>query len=74
MAVYRCPVCEGRGHVPAGFYSSVPGVPYSVSSLSPEPCQACGGRGIVFDTAGPEFQLSMSGGSEPLDLRAGGQE
>lgn len=51
MAVYKCPVCEGRGILPADFYHI-----YESSSVSSavfigtEPCRSCGGRGIVFDT------------------------
>lgn len=39
---YRCPVCEGRQWVPAGFYSGLP-------SISSEPCRACTATGIVWE-------------------------
>jgi DNA-directed RNA polymerase subunit RPC12/RpoP len=51
MAAYRCPVCDGKGLVPNGFYAAV-GVNYwSSSSTTPETCRACGGTGLVFDRA-----------------------
>jgi len=44
---YRCPVCEGRGIVPAGFYG-----PYATQSsqvtVAPEPCRTCGQTGVVW--------------------------
>lgn len=43
--VQRCPVCDGRGNVPAGFY----GGPYnqSASATGPEQCRSCDGSGMV---------------------------
>ena len=41
-SVQRCPICEGRGHVPAGFYGM--GV---ATDLNPETCQNCNGKGIL---------------------------
>jgi hypothetical protein len=43
---YRCPVCEGRGRVPVGFYT--PHFVGSTSSISPEICRTCSGKGIVW--------------------------
>ena len=43
IMVFKCPVCDGRGTVPLGFYNDE----------SQEQCKACAGRGIVF---GPEPQ------------------
>lgn len=41
--IQRCPVCEGRGNVPAGFYSRM-----NVATLtSSEQCQTCDGKGIL---------------------------
>ena len=42
---YLCPVCQGRGVVPAGFY----GLGNLTSSLTPEQCRTCSGFGIVWD-------------------------
>lgn len=44
-----CPVCGGRKVVPSGFYSSVPGVPYSTTNVLPDTCQSCDGTGIVWE-------------------------
>lgn len=41
--IQRCPVCQGRGNVPAGFYTPGDGV----TSTAPEDCRTCGGRGIL---------------------------
>jgi hypothetical protein len=41
---FRCPVCEGRGSMPRGFYDRST----TVSSLEPEQCRACRGCGIVW--------------------------
>ena len=50
MSVYTCPVCNGRGFVPCGFYLSQTYDGSSVTdSTSTELCRSCGGRGIIFD-------------------------
>lgn len=41
---YRCPVCEGRGNVPAGFYSRVG----ASTAANPENCRSCMGAGIIW--------------------------
>lgn len=46
-AVHLCPVCSGRGIVPNGFYSGTERQ-YSTTSVTPETCRACGGRGVIF--------------------------
>ena len=41
----KCPVCEGCGLLPIGFYN-----PYGQSatnSLEPEKCRTCDGKGII---------------------------
>ena len=40
----RCPICEGRRTVPAGFYTGF------AASLNPEQCRQCGGTGMVTAT------------------------
>lgn len=41
--IQRCPVCEGRGNVPVGFYGRM-----AVSTgTGPELCRSCDGRGIL---------------------------
>jgi len=44
----KCPVCEGCGTVPPGFYHN------DATAAGREPCKACGGRGIV---GVPDFAL-----------------
>lgn len=39
-----CPVCNGKGAVPPGFYSGNPEV------SPPEKCRACGGVGYIYQT------------------------
>lgn len=41
--LFKCPVCEGRGEVPGGFYYSIQ--PTSVISVSP--CRACKAKGYI---------------------------
>ena len=47
LAPHRCPVCNGNGLVPNGFYMQTSGH-WSTSSITPEPCRSCGGTGIVW--------------------------
>lgn len=46
MIPYKCPICDGHGIVPGGFYFSTGG--RSISTNSTEPCRACGGTGILW--------------------------
>ena len=49
MRPYRCPVCDGRGTVPAGFYDGDNGCgTATTSSITPETCRTCHGTGIVW--------------------------
>ncbi len=43
---HTCPVCEGRGTVPCGFYSHQEH--FTSSSTSPETCKTCNGGGILW--------------------------
>jgi len=49
MSVYTCPVCNGRGLVPNGFYTAIGVQYYSSSSTTPEKCKSCNGTGVVHD-------------------------
>ena len=40
---FRCPICEGRGTVPHGFYDRTEGA----SSTEPEPGRKCEGTGTI---------------------------
>lgn len=43
---YKCPVCEGRGLVPQGFYNlHLTGIS---GSTAPETCKTCNGQGILW--------------------------
>lgn len=44
---HRCPVCNGKGIVPNGFYSST-GESWVTASLVPETCRACNGKGYIW--------------------------
>jgi hypothetical protein len=44
---FRCPVCEGRGYVPNGFYDSFAGQPWSANAIGRDTCESCGGKGYV---------------------------
>ena len=41
----KCPVCDGRGQVPANFYD----FNFSSTSASPEKCKSCDGRGVLWN-------------------------
>lgn len=43
---HRCPVCEGRCAVPAGFYSGLNQLPTTVPER--EPCRSCAGTGVIW--------------------------
>lgn len=44
---YKCPVCNGKGLVPNGFYLAIGTDTYSTSSTKPEECKSCV-NGIVW--------------------------
>lgn len=46
MEPYKCPICNGTGIVPGGFYLSVNG--HSSSNRTTEMCRQCQGSGIVW--------------------------
>ena len=37
---YRCPVCDGRGFILAGFYV--------LPTINTEQCRSCGGEGVIW--------------------------
>lgn len=45
MHVEKCPVCEGRGHVPQGFYLDLCS---TTGTCGPIICRACQGKGFLF--------------------------
>ena len=40
-----CPVCDGRGVVPQGFYENWPLT--TVTNTAPDTCRSCGGQGVI---------------------------
>jgi len=47
LVPHRCPVCNGNGLVPNGFYAQTSGN-WSTASTVPESCRSCYGTGIVW--------------------------
>jgi len=43
---HKCPVCNGRGCVPSGFYTY--NNYHSTTALLTEMCRTCNGKGIVW--------------------------
>ena len=50
MIPFCCPVCQGRGTLPAGFYSRA----RTLSNTAPETCKTCNGQGIVWAGGPPQ--------------------
>lgn len=48
MTPHTCPVCNGNGLVPNGFYRQTSGT-WSTSDSTPEKCRTCNGIGIVWE-------------------------
>jgi DnaJ-class molecular chaperone len=48
--VVRCPVCNGNGAVPSGFYNQAGVFNWTVSTTNSEECRTCAGAGIVRGT------------------------
>lgn len=40
-----CPVCQGRGIVPQGFYTYPAAQDFTSNFTGPDKCRACGGHG-----------------------------
>jgi hypothetical protein len=45
--IEKCPVCEGSGLVPNGFYNQIGGSNWGTTSCMPETCRSCEGRGYI---------------------------
>ena len=45
---HRCPICEGHGIVPGGFYERTPDAQAWTATNATEACRACGGQGIIY--------------------------
>lgn len=46
---YRCPICDGRGQVPPGFYDILPGVSTGEVHLGIDQCRTCKGAGVIWE-------------------------
>lgn len=46
---HKCPVCNGNGLVPNGFYTQTTGR-WSSANVEPERCKSCNGKGVVWNT------------------------
>ena len=70
MAVYKCPVCGGKGLVTSDFYEYKDPYGFSNSAMPTltKTCRSCGGRGIVFDTHGDQETFSEHYGCIPDTL------
>lgn len=44
---HKCPVCSGRGTVPAGFYMAHNNE-FTSSGTAPEKCRSCLGTGVIW--------------------------
>ena len=44
---FTCPVCNGNGLVPNGFYIQTSGH-WGTTDITPEKCQSCNGTGVVW--------------------------
>lgn len=47
---HSCPVCNGTGKVPAGFYD-LHNTDHSTTPTTPETCRTCNGEGIVWNVS-----------------------
>ena len=45
---FTCPVCSGKGKVPAGFYGAIGVDSWAVSDLTPDQCRSCNETGVVW--------------------------
>ena len=49
MTYQKCPVCEGRGIVPQGFYDYPVGQKCISDTNAPDFCKSCRGTGVILD-------------------------
>ena len=61
MSYQRCPICYGKGKVPAGFYELTDYVS-STDIKQPEICRACAGSGVLMtpDIAYPQKPFEIT--------------
>lgn len=56
MKAHKCPVCNGNGIAPNGFYNQTSG-DWSTTDATPEKCRTCDGTGVVWE---PEESIQIS--------------
>ena len=49
MKWQMCPICDGRGIVPQGFYAVPTGQQFMSTNLVPEQCRSCTGMGKILE-------------------------
>ncbi len=47
QTLHTCPVCQGRGAVPSGFYGAVGVESWTTNTLAPDPCRSCDTKGYI---------------------------
>lgn len=68
----KCPVCEGRGIVPNGFYNTVTGYG-TTNSIAPDKCRSCDGVGVIHAIPTPhdakikDVQIDLQKGTATID-------
>ena len=55
---HKCPICNGTGKAPNGFYESTG--TWTTKHANPEPCRTCKGTGIVWEKS-KGFNLKLGG-------------
>lgn len=58
MTPHRCPVCNGTGLVPNGFYAVIGVDTYSDISTAGITCRSCNGSGIVWPPVPDMFDIT----------------
>lgn len=56
---YTCPVCDGTGKVPNGFYNRT-GRTWTTGSTQPEICKSCNGEGIVWGNEYADYHIPLT--------------
>lgn len=53
-----CPICNGQGKVPQGFYNLSPYI--TTTTLGEELCKSCNGQGIVWESGCCQKQIDLN--------------
>lgn len=63
----KCPVCNGTGYVPLGFYSGFPARTSTTTAPMQETCRSCAGRGYIESHSQYPDSFSMQDLKDILD-------